>query len=126
MSALAPLIIEATSDTPQVKFDATSGILNIEERCFPEDATRFFAPILEWMKIYAQAPAATTNFNFKLEYYNTSSSKQLFKLFLILEDISKKHEVFINWYYSKADTDMLLSGERYEQLLNLKFKMTEF
>lgn len=126
MLALEPLIIEATSDTPKVKLDALAGVLEIDERCFPEDATRFFNPILEWMKEYALQPKPTTQFHFKLEYYNTSSSKQLFKIFLILEEISKTHEVIVNWYYSKADTDMLISGERYEQLLNLKFKMVEF
>ncbi len=119
------LIIESTSDTPKVNLDAVSGVLEIEDRCFPEDATRFFTPIIEWMKLYAANPTSSTQFNFKLEYYNTSSSKQLFKVFLILEDISKTHDVLVNWYYSKSDTDMLLSGERYSQLLNLNFKMVE-
>jgi hypothetical protein len=122
---MEPLIIESTSDTPKVNLDAVSGVLEMEERCFPEDATRFFNPIIEWMQGYALNPKSITQFNFKLEYYNTSSSKQLFKVFLILEDISKTQEVIVNWYYSKSDTDMLLSGERYSQLLNLKFKMVE-
>ncbi|MFY9308409.1 MAG: DUF1987 domain-containing protein [Bacteroidia bacterium] len=119
------LRIEPTSDTPRVVLDASGGIFELSERCFPEDATQFFSPILEWVKNYSQSPNAVTEFNFKLEYYNTASSKQLFKLFVLLHELSQKHQVVINWYYSASDTDMLSSGERYSKLLNFPFNMKE-
>lgn len=119
------LRIEPTSDTPKIILDAQAGIFEISDRCFPEDATHFFSPILEWVKSYSQAPNAVTEFNFKLEYYNTASSKQLFKLFVILYELSQKNQVVINWYYSKADTDMMSSGERYSKLLNFPFNIIE-
>ena len=119
------LKIDATSDTPKVVLDANSGTFGIEERCFPEDAVGFFLPIIEWIKNYSAAPNQTSNFNFKLEYFNTSSSKQLFKILLLLQELSKKNEVIISWYYSKADSDMLSSGERYSKLLQFKFNMVE-
>lgn len=119
------LRIEPTSDTPKIQLDAAAGIFEISDRCFPEDATQFFSPVLEWVKNYSKSPNATTQFNFKLEYYNTASSKQLFKLFVLLHELSQKNEVVINWYYSKADTDMMSSGERYSKLLNFPFNMVE-
>ena len=119
------LRIEPTSDTPKIILDAAAGIFEISERCFPEDATYFFSPILEWVKNYCQSPNAVTQFDFKLEYYNTASSKQLFKLFVILYELSQKNQVIINWHYSKADTDMMSSGERYSKLLNFPFNMLE-
>lgn len=119
------LKIEPTSDTPKVILDAGAGIFEISDRCFPEDATSFFTPIVEWIKTYVQSPNTSTRFDFKLEYYNTASSKQLFKIFVVLQELSKRSEVIINWYYSKADTDMLSSGERYSKLLNLPFNMVE-
>ena len=118
--------IEATSDTPKIVLDASSGIFEIEQRCFPEDAKKFFNPIIEWIENYALSPNPGTNFNFKLEYYNTSSSKQLFKIFLILEELSKKKEVLVSWHYSNNDQDMLSSGERYSQMFELKFNLVEF
>lgn len=122
---MEPLKIEPTSDTPKVVFDSSSGIFEISERCFPEDATHFFSPLLEWLKSYSSNPNPTTKLDFKLEYYNTASSKQLFKLFILLQELSKKSEVIINWHYNEADTDMLLSGERYSKLLNFPFTMVK-
>ncbi|MGB3948946.1 MAG: DUF1987 domain-containing protein [Bacteroidia bacterium] len=122
---MEPLKIEPTSDTPKVVFDSSSGIFEISERCFPEDATHFFSPLLEWLKSYSSNPNPTTKLDFKLEYYNTASSKQLFKLFILLQELSKKSEVIINWHYNEADTDMLLSGERYSKLLNIPFTMVK-
>lgn len=119
------LNIESTSDTPKVVFDSSLGIFEISNRCFPEDATHFFSPLLEWIKNYSASPNASSTFNFKLEYYNTASSKQLFKLFILLQELSKKKEVIINWYYSKSDTDMQLSGERYSKLLRFPFNIIE-
>lgn len=116
---------EPSSDTPRVILDAKAGIFEISERCFPEDATHFFSPILEWIKSYSQSPNSSTEFNIKLEYYNTASSKQLFKLFVILQELAQKNQVVINWHYSEADTDMLSSGERYSKLLNFPFNMVK-
>lgn len=117
--------LEATSDTPKVRLDAVLGTFEIAQRCFPEDATGFYSPIIEWIKSYITSPNPTTHFNFKLEYFNTASSKQLFKILLLLEELSKKNEVIIFWHYNKEDSDMLSSGERYSKLVQLKFNMVE-
>ncbi len=120
------LHIEATSDTPKVRLDTVLGTFEISQRCFPEDATEFFSPIIEWIKKYAGNPNDTTHFNFKLEYFNTASSKQLFKIFLLLEELSKKKEVIIFWHYNNEDSDMFSSGDRYSKLVKLNFQMVEY
>ncbi len=119
------LHIEATSDTPKVRMDSILGTFEISQRCFPEDAAGFYSPIIEWVKQYIITPNETTHFNFKLEYFNTASSKQLFKILILLEELSKKNEVIISWHYNKEDSDMLSSGERYSKLVRLKFNMVE-
>jgi len=117
--------LDATSDKPKVVLDAISGTFEITERCFPEDAAGFYSPIIEWIKNYSKTPNLITHFNFKLEYFNTASSKQLFKILLLLEELSKKNDVLIFWHYNKEDSDMLSSGERYSKLVQLKFNMVE-
>lgn len=119
------LTIEATSDTPKVILDTQSGTFEIGQRCFPEDAVSFFSGSMEWIKNYTKNPNPTTHFNFKLEYFNTSSSKQIFKILLLLVELSKQSEVIISWHYNKEDSDMLSSGERYSKLLQFKFNMVE-
>ena len=119
------LKIEATSDTPKIILDANAGVFEIAQRCFPEDAVGFFSGSIEWIKKYAINPNSSTNFNFKLEYFNTSSSKQIFKILVLLSELAKKNEVIISWHYNKEDSDMLSSGERYSKLLQFKFNMIE-
>jgi hypothetical protein len=120
------LHINATTDTPKIYLDSSSGTFEIADRCFPEDAIGFFSSTIEWIKSYVKEPNLSTHFNFKLEYFNTSSSKQIFKILLLLEELSKKNEVIISWHYSKEDSDMRSSGERYSKLLQFHFNMVEF
>ena len=66
-----------------------------------------------------------TVFTFKLDYFNTSSAKQITKILLLLEKIAKKGEVQINWNYQKEDIDMKSSGNRFSKLLELNFELIE-
>jgi hypothetical protein len=119
------LFVPHSEDTPSVTLDAASGKFEVSKRSLPEDAASFYAPVLEWMVNYAKTPNESTEFIFNLEYFNTSSAKQLFKLLNILEQISKQRSVCVLWRYDKGDQDMLASGERYSRLTELKFKMEE-
>src|SRR5688572_31551773 len=69
------LNLEGTADTPKIILDKGNGIFEISGRSLPEDSVEFYGPVLEWISNYAKAPNATTHFSFKLEYFNTSSSK---------------------------------------------------
>lgn len=122
---MKPLLIESTSDTPKVVLDADSNTFEISKRCFPEDALRFFAPIHEWLNSYSLHPNKNTNFHIRLEYYNTATSKQLYKLLALLKDISEKNEVAVYWHYHTTDTDMQASGERYSKLLDFELRFVE-
>ena len=74
------LNITESEDTPQIILDAESGKLEISKKSFPEDAIAFYAPVFEWLRKYAQHPNAATTFSFKMEYFNTASSKQIYKI----------------------------------------------
>lgn len=119
------LIIEPTPETPKVKFDATSGKLEITGRSLPEDAVAYYKKLLDWLNNYSQQPNTATQLTINLEYYNTATSKQLYKMLCLLENLNKKSKVEINWAYSKDDTDMLAQGERLSKLVLLKFNLIE-
>ena len=120
------LFIEATEDTPEVKLDAEKGIFLFSERSLPENAFIFYQPILKWLNNYAEIPNKTTTINFKLDYYTTSSAKQIIKILLILEEINTKSEVVINWYYHKEDVDMYAIGLKYSKLVNLPLNLYDY
>jgi hypothetical protein len=120
-----PLIIASKEDTPSVTFDREQGIFEIGHRSLPENAIAFFEPILTWLNEYKQTPLPKTVFSFKLEYFNTASAKQLAKVLLFLEELSRTNDVLIKWFYLKDDTDMQASGVRFSKLLKMPFEFVE-
>jgi hypothetical protein len=122
---LDALIIESKEDTPKVVLDSVNKVFQISERSLPENAIGFYEPVLIWLNQYALDPLDITVFNFSLEYFNTASAKQIAKILLILENIAKKQNVAINWYYKKEDSDMLSSGTRFSKLIDLNFSFIE-
>lgn len=118
------LNIEGSPKTPTVELNPASGVLDIKGRSIPENSIEFYRPIVEWLDEYAKAPAATTAFNVKLEYFNTASSKCILDVFKKLEILKKNNaDVVINWYYEEDDEDMLEAGEDYASIIKVPFKM---
>lgn len=119
------LIIEPTEDTPKVVLDSDNNIFLISNRSLPENAIIFYKPIFNWLENYMNNVNESTVFTFKLDYFNTSSAKQIIKILLLLEKIAKKGKVQIKWHYQKEDIDMKSSGNRFSKLLELDFELIE-
>ena len=115
------LIIESTKKTPEVNF-TTDGKIRLSGRSIPEDASKFYETLYEWIYYYCQNPAETTIIDIDLEYFNSGSSKSILHILRALVDISKKdHKITINWYYEEGDDDIMERGEYYESILEIKF-----
>ncbi len=121
---MKPLKIESTHKTPKVYLDPEEGVFEISGRSIPEDSVGFYKPILEWLDEYAQNPNEKTEFKFELEYFNTSSSKNILELLKRLEEIYEKgHDVKVIWYYDEDDEDMEETGEDYQALLKVPVEL---
>ena len=119
--------IAETEDTPNIDFNAESRVFTISGRSLPENAIEFYAPVLEWAdKTLDESEPTSFVFEIKIEYFNTSSSKQLAKFFLLIEKYVEKHTININWFYEKEDLDMLMSGNQYSKFLKLNFTFIEY
>lgn len=119
------LHIEGTEDTPEVLLDSENNTFSISGRSFPENAIEFYEPIFAWLQKYTEEAENDMEFEFNMEYFNTSSSKQIAKIFLLLERINENVFVQVIWKYKKEDTDMMSSGMRFSKLLNLEFELRE-
>ena len=119
------LHIEGTEDTPEVLLDSGNNTFSISGRSFPENAIEFYEPIFAWLQNYAEEAESDMEFDFCMEYFNTSSSKQIAKIFLLLEKINENVFVQVIWKYKKEDSDMMASGMRFSKLLNLEFELCE-
>jgi hypothetical protein len=118
--SLTALHIQPTSVTPEVHFDASTGIFAIKGRSIAENAIEFFEPVITWVKQYSLNPAETTTVTIQFEYINTSSSKSLMQVLNALSAISGK-EVNINWLHKAGDEAMKEAGEDFNTIVNLPF-----
>ncbi len=120
------IVIEGTSKTPQVEFDAGNGSLLIKGRSIPENSIEFYKPLIDWIGGYALNGGSDTVVNVQLEYFNTSSSKCILDVFKRLEEIKKAGKnVTVKWHYEIDDEDMLEAGEDYQAIIDLPFEMIE-
>ncbi len=119
--------IKGTDDTPSVVLDKDNGIFEISGRSLPEDVTQFYQPILDWIDEYAKDPNDKTEVMFKLEYFNTASSKVLLDVLLKYEEINDAHgNVVIKWHYHEDEEDMKEAGEEYEDIVTVPFEYVEY
>lgn len=107
--------IEATEDTPLVKFDAGKRSLTIRGNSFPENTFVFYRPIISWLEDYLSDDAAKDFvLNMDIGYYNSSSSKVYMNIFNILnEKGAEGRSIVVNWYHDKEDEDALEDGEEF-------------
>ncbi len=103
------LFIAETNRTPSVRLDSQTGTLEFSgHRCMPETSMIFFAPVNDWIAKYIKTTSnKKTEVIFKLEYYNTSSSKSFIDIFKALEKLAiDGKQVILRWFYEADDEDM--------------------
>ena len=99
------LFIAKTNDSPEVDFKFSSNELNISGEAFPEDANKFFYPVLVGLDNYLKSvDNQDVEFNFRLTYFNSASTKMIFSIFQLLNDSAcTSNRVVLNWYYDEDD-----------------------
>lgn len=122
------LKIAATEDTPEISFSLESNEFIISGRSLPEDVTSFYAPVFGWLNEFTENPSSNTVFKFKLEYFNTASSKIILDILMKLEELvlDKSTELLIEWHHAESDDDMLEAGEEYKELVEVPFNMVSY
>jgi hypothetical protein len=117
------IVIEATYSTPAVNF-SEDGRMLIEGRSLPEDANKFYKPLIEWI-INLSIEAVKLDIN--LEYFNSASAKKLLDLLKSLDANSKIRSLIINWHYEEGDDSVLETGQIFEELLRrAQFRYQEY
>lgn len=100
-------IIDEEYDKPAVNFDASSGNCEISGESFPEQTAEFYGKLMEWLEQYMQEVNGPIDFDFKISYFNTSSSKRLLHIMIILQEyVEKGGEVKARWSYDPEDLDL--------------------
>ncbi|UXP32295.1 DUF1987 domain-containing protein [Reichenbachiella agarivorans] len=123
---MSKLVFRPTRITPLIFFDPDRGLLELRGKSSPENAIGFYSKLINGIEAFAEHGDRGLVANFKLEYFNTSSSKCIFdilKKLMLIEKNGKK--LSINWYYEEYDEDMQEAGEDYADLLGTTFNYIE-
>lgn len=100
-----------------VKLDKDTGVFEFCGRFLPQNPKEFFGPVLIWFHEYIKHPNDKTVVKFKMDYFNTASSKKILDVLLLLEELAEDWDVTIEWHYMENDVDLLEAGEGFSELV---------
>ena len=100
--------IRATNKTPFVWF-SSDGNLSIRGRSIPEEGSKFYSYLFEWIQKYMIHPSPSTVLSIELEYLNDITAKYLLQ---IIKELNRTCPYFtVEWIYEKGDIDIMEMGE---------------
>ncbi len=104
--------IASTLHTPEVQINLTKGTLLLRGACFPENATEFFAPIMEFLHENIQKNfVPSLGLHLELTYINSAAQKSLWQLVNFLLETGIPLQIVL---YRGTEEDEL---EDYEELI---------
>ena len=116
--------IASTDRSPAVRFDVARGHLTIRGESYPEDAAKFFGPLLLCLRRFLQeAEVHALKLDLEMSYFNSSTAKALMNTFQIAEEAAAAgKDIVINWYFHEDDDAMREFGEDFsEDLVKARF-----
>jgi hypothetical protein len=117
------LRIEATDDSPEVILDKEGNRFEVSGKSLPEDVVEFYQPVIDWLDIYRKDPNPKTEFSFRLDYFNTASSKLILDILMIFEEmVEEGHGILVRWLSLESDEDMQEAGREYEEMVEVPFE----
>lgn len=116
---------EETMSTPYILIDETKSYMKWKGESFPENITKTYWDIVDWVEGYMEKEFSEFIFDCEMVYFNSSTSKVLFKLFEKMNQAGKAKRVIVNWICSRDNDIMIEYGEDFkENFENLDFKLS--
>ena len=131
------IVLKGTEATPKVVLDSVNNTFEISGESRPENTSKFYNPIINWLTNYSSVlyfqknqygKSRKMSMRFQLDYFNSTSAKFILDIFIQIEKMHKEgYEAEIVWQYDKRDIDMKESGMEFSKLVKtLPVKYVEF
>ncbi|TGL62299.1 DUF1987 domain-containing protein [Leptospira ognonensis] len=118
--------IASTKNSPEVTLDFENGLAEVAGESYPENAVSFFKPVFEWLN-HTISQKKPFKFLFKLDYFNTSSSKCIIDILDLLQIYhSNGGKINVEWYYRQDDEDMKDTGEEFLEDVDLPHELIAY
>ena len=117
---------KGTYFVPYVRFDAETGKCLLEGESYLENTWEFYNDLVDWLRSYTETEQPIA-FDFKLTYFNTSSSKGILELLQFLKEYEDQgKQVTVAWYYPEDDEDILEEAEDFVEDTQLDIKLIAY
>jgi len=125
---LDAIILEKTKNSPEIILDIENNSFKIAGRSIVENPGEFYLPIYTWLDEYVKSPLDYTNFIIDLEYFNSSSARQIMEIIMLLEKIDENTDkkVKISWLYEEGDEMSKERGDEIKLVSKLDFEIKEY
>ena len=120
-----PLIIEGNIENPKIVLNPAEKTYAISGDSLPEDIKTVYMPVLNWFKENSKTIDHNIKLIVDLNYINSTSSKALMDVFVVLEQetIKTQYPAEICWKYDADDTDNEELGKSYKEMLKIPFHL---
>ena len=109
---MSKLQIKGTFDTPEINFDSQNGKFEMSGRSLPANVHEYYSPIVKEIFSYFENPLQETEFTFRMDFINSSSSKIFQDIFNGLNELHNSGKTIkMSWFYKFGDDDMRELGE---------------
>jgi len=126
------LYIRPTGTTPEVNFSPGDKTFFIRGISSPEDVRAMYYPVIEWIKEYINelvvtkesdyTPESPLKFTTELAYFNSSSAKFLYDIFMEIKRLIPYGIPFVvEWVYEEEDIDLKEAGADIALLTEMDF-----
>ena len=126
------LYISKTSITPEINLSPEENIFLISGISSPEDVRAMYYPVIEWVVAFVNEivegkykdykPDYPLKFKADLAYFNSSSAKFLYDIFIELKRlIPLGIPVIVEWFYEEEDIDLKDAGTEIALLAGMDF-----
>ncbi|MEO6304200.1 MAG: DUF1987 domain-containing protein [Bacteroidia bacterium] len=129
------LDIKGDDMNPTIHLNHLDNKFSITGESRPENPLKYYEPVFKWFNDYFSyiyvlndiensGVEVSKKLKIDLEYFNSTSAKVLFDLFMLLKSTGKekfKINFEIDWFYYADDTDMLDAGKEMAAMCGLKF-----
>lgn len=105
---MSDIYLAPTRHTPTVDFAFSEHRLALKGEAYPENASLFFAPLLEALKAYLdRADPVPLVFDLQLAYMNSASTKMIFQLVNLLNQAARTGRDVVLQFEHDPDDEMV-------------------
>lgn len=122
------LIVNKTSNSPEVYFDPENSRFEISGESRPPNVPAFYDEVIGWLNDFSVYLSGSHEikdpivFNLDFDYFNSSSAKYILDLCKQIATLRSQGEnAIIRWHYESDDIDMLEVGREMSRMAKIPF-----